>query len=133
MEEIGTLAAQIYHLLWHGEYVAADGRRLQIRGDTSKLVQAVGLDSTQKAMLHNYRFMSTRIPGTRQIRRSMNHVVFSSRVVYGLPVFVTVTPSERHSGLMIRLFRARRCDPGITVGSPELQPWLSVDDSHPLP
>merc|ERR1712185_111415 len=78
-------------------------------------------------MIQNYHFMSTRVPGSRQIRRSMHHVVFSSRVTYGLPVFVTLTPSERHSGLMIRLTRYRRNDPAITVASPEFAPWIGHD------
>ena len=49
---------------------------------------------------------------------------FSARVVYGLPVFMTITPSERHSGLIIRLSRYRRNDPGIQDGYLEFEPWI---------
>ena len=96
----------------NGEYMRPDGSRAPINGDTSKILAAVGLIATQKTLTKNYQFMSARIPGTRQVRRTINHLVFSSRVVYGLPVFMTVTPGERHSGLMIRLSRYRRNDPG---------------------
>ena len=106
---------------------------MPIDGDTTEIMQAIGLTKTQRALIQNYNFMSGRIQGTRQIRRSINHVVFSSRVVYGLPVFMTVTPSERHSGLMIRLTRCRRNDPAIQPGNPEFATWFghSAPSLHP--
>ena len=55
-----------------------------MRGDVSEIQDAIGLTQTPKALLRNYHFMSARIPGTRQVRRSINHVVFSARVVFGL-------------------------------------------------
>ena len=90
-------------------------------------MSAIGLSQKQKSLILNYQFMSTRIPGTRQVRRSINHLVFSSRVIYGLPVFMTITPSERHSALMIRLSRYRRNDPAILFGSPEFAPWAGFN------
>jgi len=123
-ENITEAATRIYDLLWQGEYLGPGGKRLPVRGDISKILQIVGLTSTQKAMLQNYQFMSSRLPGTRQIRRSINHLVFSSRVVYGCPIFMTVTPSERHSGLAIRLSRYRRTDPGITSSAQDFLPWI---------
>ena len=49
--------------------------------------------------------------GTQQIRLKIGHSLFGSRVVYGDGIFMTVTPSERHSGLVLRLSRYRREDP----------------------
>ena len=120
--ELQRTAAKIYELLWNGEYMRPDGTRAKIAGDTTKILQAIGLNDVQRSLIHNYQFMSSKIPGTRQIRRTINHIVFSSRVVYGLPVFMTVTPSERHSGLMIRLTRYRRNDPGLLFAHKDLQP-----------
>ena len=37
---------------------------------------------------------------------------------------MTSTPSERHSGLTIRLSRYRRRDPAIQVANPEVAPWI---------
>ena len=91
---IGFAAARLYELLWSGEYTLPDGMRVPIQGDITTILDATGLTKTQRALLQNYEFMSARIPGTRQIRRSISHLVFSSRVVYGLPVFMTVAPSE---------------------------------------
>ena len=124
---IGEAAANIYKLLWDGEYRRADGSRQPIHGDTAKIMDAIGLTATQRALVQNYRFMSARIPGTRQVRRSINHLVFSSRIVYGLPVFLTITPSERHSILMIRLSRYRLEDPAIRVANPEFARWAGCN------
>ena len=92
--DIAEAAAKVYKLLWEGEYIRADGVRQRVQGDTAKILDAIGLTATQRALVQNYRFMSARIPGTRQVRRSINHLVFSSRVVYGLPVFMTIPPAR---------------------------------------
>ena len=126
-QSIGRAAAKIYDILWDGEYTRVDGRRVPVHGDTSKLLEAHGLSQTQRALIQNYRFMSGRIAGTRQVRRSINHLIFSARVFYGLPVFMTFTPSERHSGLMIRLSRHRKRDPAIQIANPEFAPWIGYD------
>ena len=49
--------------------------------------------------------------GTQQIRLKIGHCLFGARVVYGDGIFMTITPSERHSGLVLRLSRYRRNDP----------------------
>ena len=108
--DIGKATTRIYELLWTGEYMH-NGQRLPIRGDISKFEQIISLTDTEKALIRNYHFMSSRIGGTRQIRSSIRHMVFASRIRYGVPLFVTVTPSKRHSGLAARLFRGRLRDP----------------------
>ena len=120
----GAAAARIYTLLWEGEYLDYAGRRRHISGDITKIPYAIGLSATEKALLQNYHFMSSRIPGTRQIRHHIRHIIFSSRVCYGVPVFMTITPSERHSGLVIRLYRGRRADPAYTDTAQDLQAWI---------
>ena len=130
-EDISAAAKKILSLLWFGEYTTHAGNRMPVRGDLSKILQIHGLTDTEKPLINNYHFMSSRLSGSRQIRRSMNHIMFSSRVVYGLPVFMTVTPSERHSGLTIRLTRYRRKDPALSPPDGEavhpFQPWCGFD------
>ena len=121
---IGAALEKIYKLLWSGEYLAPDGRRLPIKGAVSKLPLAIGLTNVERALFQNYNFMSSRLAGTRQLRRSINHCVFSSRIFYGLPLFLTFTPSERHSGLAVRFSRYRVGDPGIQHAAPEFAPWI---------
>ena len=124
---IGEATANIYRLLQDGEYVDGTGRRCKVRGDVSKIIQIIGLTPTQKMLLRNYQFMSSRLPGTRQVRRSINHYLFSARVVYGLPVFITVTPSEKHAGLCARLFRYRRNDPGIAHAGQAFKQYVGAN------
>ena len=107
-QNIGEAAARIYKLLWEGQYLDSNGRRVQVKGDISKISQIIGLNVEEKALLQNYHFMSSRLSGTRQIRGSIRHMVFSSRVFYGILVFLSFTPSERHSGLALHLHRGRR-------------------------
>ena len=40
-----------------------------------------------------------------------------------MPVFMTITPSERHSALMVRLSRYRRGDLAILVANPDFALW----------
>ena len=65
--EIAEAAANVYRLLWEAEYVRKDGKRQRVQGDTAKIVDAIGLTSAQRALLQNYRLMSSRVPGTRQV------------------------------------------------------------------
>jgi hypothetical protein len=51
-----------------------------------------GLSARELAMVRNYNFMSSRIPGTRQVRNEIRHLIFASRAFYGVPVFMTITP-----------------------------------------
>ena len=67
-ESIGKAAIRIYKLLHTGEYEDAVGRRVPIRGDISKITKIIGLKSTEKGVLAKFHFMSSRIPGTRQVR-----------------------------------------------------------------
>ena len=126
-QEIGEATANIYRLLQDGEYEDGTGKRCKVRGDVSKINQIIGLTANQRSLLRNYQFMSSRLPGTRQIRRSINHCLFSARVVYGLPVFITVTPSEKHSGLSVRLFRYRRNDPGIAHAGEAFKQYIGAN------
>ena len=93
----------------------------------SKLHRVIGLTALQKAILQNMFFMSSRLEGTRQIRKMIGHLLTGGRIVYGLPVFMTVTPSERHSGWAIRFSRYRKSDPGVRVGSPEFTPYAGYN------
>ena len=127
-EDIGKATARLYELLAKGKYKApGTDKLLPISGDISKLSSCVDISQMQQALLRNYMFMSGKVAGTRQIRREINHLTFSAQVVYGLPVFLTFTPSERHSGLTLRLTRYRRNDPGIIYGSPDFTPWIGYN------
>ena len=99
----------------------------EVRGQISKLPQIIELTKVEKALLANYHFLSARIPGTRQIRNTIRHMIFGRRIFYGIPVFMTFTPSTRHSGLTIRLFRGRRADPAFASCASNIAPWIGKD------
>jgi hypothetical protein len=81
------------------------------------------------------------IAGTRQVRRKIRNLLFSSLIAYGTPAFITFSPSERHSGAAIHLYRGRRNDPAynskshdakefrkyIGYNAPSLQPGAHDD------
>ena len=125
---IGKTACRLLYALAHGEYRNAEGRMVTLKGDTSKISYCKGLSRQDLAMVKNYQFMSTRIPGTRQVRNEIRHVIFASRVFYGIPVFMTINPGERHSGLAIHLFRGRENDPAFAHGtSANLKQWIGMN------
>ena len=100
---------------------------MPVRGDVSKMTQITGLTPIQKMLHRNYQFMSSRLPGTRQVRRIIKHMLFSARVIYGVPTFVTFTPSERHSGLCGRMFRYRGNDPAIQHAGAKFRDYIGFD------
>ena len=61
----------------------------------------------------------------------MGHCLTGSNIVYGTGVFITISPSERHSGLTLRLLRKRAKDPWLQYGEPNfkalMQKLASVD------
>ena len=50
------------------------------------------------------------------MRRVMGHCQFGARVEYGDCLFLTVSPNEQHSALVLRLSRYRRNDPAVRHG-----------------
>ena len=47
----------------------------------------------------------------QEVRTKIGNALFVARVVYGEPNFVTISPSSRHCGLVMRLSRVRANDP----------------------
>ena len=113
-------ASALYSILQHGFYRTQQGARRQVAGDLTKLPFAEGVTAQQKRILAGFRFRTSLIPGTQEIRTTLGHVCVWSSIVYGNGIFMTVTPGERHSHLSIRLSRYRAKDPYITaMGSDE--------------
>ena len=63
-------------------------------------------------MLKNVRAMSKQLAGTDEVRKLMRYDTNSCRVHRGAaPLFVTISPDEKHNMLMLRLVRTRHSDP----------------------
>lgn len=100
----------IYRTQYDGEYMDGMGRRIPANRLVSHISQIIGLTEEEKALVSNFHYITSRLAGTRQIRRHIGHIVKSGMIIYGNPMSLTVTPSERHSGLCIRLTLVRRKD-----------------------
>ena len=85
----------IFNKLEVGEVKQANGARVKIKGDVSQLSSIIGLTTQEKALISNFQFMSGNLAGTRQIRRHIGHSIKTSMIVYGCPVFMTITPATR--------------------------------------
>ena len=57
--------------------------------------------------------MSGTVAGTQQIRLDIGHALFGARVEFGDPLFLTISPSTRHSGFAARVSRYRYLDPAV--------------------
>ena len=79
----GKAAMKIYETLWSGKYKTASGSELPIRGDLTKMSSAIDLSPEERALFRNYSFISGKLSGTRQIRRSINHYSIASRIPPG--------------------------------------------------
>ena len=110
-QKVQETMANLYKRLHKGTYRRSDGTMAPIAGDTTKLKHAVGLTRPETQIIQNIQYMTARIPGTQEIRIHIGQVTFAAEVFYGGSLFGTISPSERHGNLMIRLSRYRCGDP----------------------
>ncbi|CAE8629629.1 unnamed protein product, partial [Polarella glacialis] len=108
--ELTSAASSLYDKLWQGTFGDVRRPRL-IAGDATKLEFAHNLSKVERELVKNMNFKASHLPGVQQIRVNMGHCCFGMRIVYGEGLFLTISPSERHSGLALRLLRYRRNDP----------------------
>ena len=127
-DDKARLAGKIYNRLEKGVYEDARHVRRQLAGDTSKLQWAVGTSVGERRLLQNIEFITKMIPGTQAIRRRMGRLGFSASVVYGSGIFITISPSERHGNLTIKLSRYRESDPLLDPQhAAKERPWIGKD------
>ena len=82
-------------------------------GDISKLKFAHNLSPEAKLLQRNLSHVSSQVNGTQEVRTKIGDALLGARIVYGEPLFVTVSQSSRHSGLVLRLSRVRPEDPTL--------------------
>ena len=76
---------------------------------------AEGITPIQRRLLADFRFRTGMVPGTQEIRTKIGHIGFWASVVYGNGIFMTVSPSERHNYIAVRLSRYRSSDPCVAL------------------
>ena len=102
-----------YQLLDKGIYVDVSGTHRPVKGDMTKLKFVCGLSDPGRKLLMNCEARTKKMPGTHEVRSTMRHHTHAYRVNYGLAQFVTFSPSERDTAIMLRMVRARKKDPAI--------------------
>ncbi len=88
-----------------------DGKKMPVNGDLTKLKYVPGLTPVARRILDNAEATTRKMSGTQETRRQMRFDINALRVKYGVPIFVTFSPDEKHNLLMIRLSRTRKKDP----------------------
>ena len=95
-----------------GTYTSpSDGKKMPVNGDLTKLKYVPSLPPVARRILNNAEATTRKMAGTQETRRQMRFNTNALRVKYGVPIFVTFSPDEKHNLLMIRLSRTRRKDP----------------------
>ena len=113
-KEVTDGVIQLHRHLHLGTYRDVNGEDKPINGDTTKLWYVPNLSDTAKTFLKNFEARTRNIPGTHEIRKTMRHQTHANRICYGTSLFVTFSPSERDTALMLRLARVREEDPALT-------------------
>ena len=87
-----------------GTYVSpGDGKKMPVNGDLTKLKYVPGMSPVAKRILNNAEATTRKMSGTQETRRQMRFDTNALRVKYGVPIFVTFSPDEKHNLLMLRL------------------------------
>ena len=95
-----------------GTYVnPSTGKIMPVNGDLTKLKFVPSLNAVARRILNNAEATTRKMSGTQETRRQMRFDTNALRVKYGVPIFVTFSPDEKHNLLMLRLSRTRRNDP----------------------
>ncbi|CAE7344756.1 TTC28 [Symbiodinium sp. CCMP2592] len=104
---------------WH------DGNReRRVNYDTTKLGLCRNLSFMERHLLRNMQLRAQKLPGTKEIRRQIGHCLQGTRIEHGSPMFITISPSAVHNGLVARLSRYRQTDP---ILEPETAPWAGPE------
>ena len=111
-EKLRHAARGIFQQLESNAYVFR-GQTRKLDGDVMKLMYDDNLSAEQRDLLQSYRAMTNRLPGTQEIRYSIGHNMFGYRITAGEGLFITISPNERHSTLVLRMSRARQNDPAL--------------------
>ena len=125
--ELVESATKLYEKLTKGYWIDSLGKKRRINNDFTKLQYAENLTKMQKDLIRDMVFLSKKFPGTQQVRLLMGHALFGAAIQYGTPLFWTISPSSRHSGLCIRLSRFLQNDPYVTEPNSKgyaFRPWI---------
>ena len=73
-------------------------------------------------MINRIRAVTRKIPGTNEVRTLMRYDTHAARIAQGVPLFVTLSPDEKHNLFFIRMCRTRTNDPAQAADD-DTQHW----------
>ena len=114
-KEIAEAARELLKALAHGKYRDISGVFKAVNKDFTKLRYVPELSDAARRLLDNIEARSRNIPGTHEVRKIMRQQTHAYRVCHGTSLFVTFSPSERDTTLMLKLARARQGDPAVSA------------------
>ena len=120
----------IEYVLHYG-FIGKGIHRTPIAGDTTRLPFAADLSPLERKLAFASKFLASRMPGSQALRQIMGHSQFGARVEYGDCLFITISPNEQQSALVLRLSRFRENDPFVQHGSAERKK-IARQDYPPL-
>ena len=94
-----------------GSYPTESGHMMPVNGDLMKVTRCLGLTPLAKHMVRGMHATLKKVPGSQQVRTLMQGNIQPFRIFYGSALMITWSPSERFSGLMLRMHREREADP----------------------
>lgn len=112
-KEIQQGAQEVYRKLRDGVYIDTNNEYKPVNGDLTKLRFVPNLSAAARKVLSNTEARARKVAGTHEVRSTMRHQTHAYRVSHSLAIFITFSPSERDSAIMLRMVRARHNDPAI--------------------
>ena len=73
------------------------------------------LPEPARRILNRVHTIAQTIEGTNEVRTLMRYDTHAFRIAHGVPLFVTLSPDEKHNLLMLRFSRARANDPAVNT------------------
>ena len=75
--------------------------KMPVVGDVSRLPFAEGLTEFARRLAHEVVFRASTMPSAQVVRRLMGHCAIGARVGHGEVLFVTWSPNEQQSALVL--------------------------------
>ena len=130
-KELESAACEICNAMF-GEYRDEKGRRQKVQGDLAKIRKVKTLSEPARRILNRVQTVAQTIEGTNEVRTLMRYDTHAFRIAYGVPLFVTFSPDEKHNLIMIRLSRSRRRDPAVNIEGAEFMKRMGEIDQPEL-
>ena len=95
-KELENAACEICNAMF-GEYRDETGRRQKVQGDLAKVRKVRNLSEPARRILNRVHTVAQTIEGTNEVRTLMRYDTHAFRIAHGVPLFVTLSPDEKHN------------------------------------